>query len=126
MVKTRKMVLDKLALQNVKEEVLEEQVIENYKRLMNSYFDQKKLIPKENLIDLKYEDLVSDPIKEVEKIYSKLKLPGLKDALPEMHKYLKTKSDYKPDVYSIDKKILQRVENNWDFAIKKYNYKPPK
>ena len=73
MVKTRKKVLDKLALQDVKEEVFEEQVIENYKRLMNSYFDQKKLIPKENLIDLKYEDLVSDPIKEVEKIYSKLK-----------------------------------------------------
>ena len=126
MIKTRKKVLDILALQNVNKEESEEQVIENYIRLLNSYFEQKKLIPKENLVDIKYEDLVSDPKKQVEKIYTKFKLDGLKEASPKMNKYLESKSDYRPDSYLIDKKILQRVEDNWDFAIKKYNYKPPK
>ena len=52
-------VLDKLALQNATEEEIEKQVIKNYIRLMNSYFEQKKHIPKDNLIEIRYEDLIS-------------------------------------------------------------------
>ena len=42
--KMRKRVLDKLALQNAKQEEIEKQVIENYKRLMKSYFKQKRAL----------------------------------------------------------------------------------
>ena len=125
-IKMRNRVLDKLALQKASEEEIEKQIIENYKRLMNSYFEQEKQIPKNKLIGIKYEDLVSDPIKQVKMIYSKLKLPGLKNALPEMQKYLERQKDYKTNVYSIDKKIIERVKNNWNFTIERWGYKPPK
>jgi hypothetical protein len=77
-IKMRNRVLDKLALQNANKEEIEKQVIENYKRLMKSYFEQKELIPKANLVEIRYEDLVRDPIKRVRQIYSKLQLPGSK------------------------------------------------
>ena len=125
-IKMRNRVLDKLALQEGNEEEIEKQVIENYKRLMNSYFEQKKLIPKDRLIEIRYEDLVSDPIKQVKHIYSKLKLTGFEKALPGMMKYLERKKDYKTNVYKIDKKIIQHVKNNWSFTIKRWSYKPPK
>jgi len=125
-VKMRNNVLDKLALQNASKEEIEKQVIENYKRLMKSYFEQEKQIPKEKIVDVRYEDLVSNPIKQVKKIYSKLKLPGLNDALPGMKKYLERQKDYKTNVYTIDKKIIQRVKNNWNFTIESWGYKPPK
>ena len=92
---------------------------------MKSYFEQVKLIPKDRLVDIKYEDLVADPMKEVKKIYSKLKIPGLEKAIPGMMKYLESKKDYKVNVYSIDKKILKRVKENWSFTIDLWNYKPP-
>ena len=125
-VKMRNRVLDKLALQNVKKEEIEKQVIENYIRVMNSYFEQVKLIPKERIVDVKYEDLVKDPIKEVSKIYSKLKIPGLKKALPGMNKYLDSKKDYKVNVYKIDEKIIKHIYDKWKFTIDKWGYKPPK
>lgn len=124
-VKMRNRVLDKLALQNESKEELEKQVIDYYIKLMESYFEQEKLIPKENLVNIKYEDLVKNPLKEVEEIYSKLKITGLKKALPEMQKYLDKKADYKVNVYSIDKEILKRVKDNWSFTIDKWGYSPP-
>jgi hypothetical protein len=124
-VKMRKNVLDKLALQDASKEEIEKQVIDNYIRVMNTYFKQKKLIPKNKLVDAKYEDLVKDPIKQVKKIYTNLNLKGFKNALPEMKKYLEKQKDYKTNIYKIDKKILKHIYNNWKFTINKWNYKQP-
>ncbi|KYK31764.1 MAG: hypothetical protein AYK22_07785 [Thermoplasmatales archaeon SG8-52-3] len=125
-IKMRNKVLDKLSLQNSSKDEIEKQVIENYKRLMKSYFEQEKLIPKNKIVDIRYEDLVKEPIKQIEKIYSILKLPGLTNALPEMQKYLERQKDYKTNVYKIDKKIIERVKNNWNFTIERWGYQPPK
>lgn len=124
-IKMRNRVLDKLALQNSKKEDIEKQVVENYKRLMKSFFEQKKLISKDKIVDIKYEDLVSSPLKQVKKIYKKLDLPGLDNALPEMEKYLERQKDYKTNVYKIDNKVLKQVQKEWDFTINMWKYKPP-
>jgi hypothetical protein len=124
--KMRKNVLDKLALQHASEEELEQQVTENYIRLMKSYFEQKEQIQKDKLVEIKYEDLTSNPIEQVKKIYSTLKLPGFEDALPEMKKYLEKQSKYKTNVYTIDEKIVNHVNKNWKFAIDRWRYTPPK
>ena len=124
-VKMRNNVLKKLALQKGDKEVIEKQVVENYKRLMKGFFEQEKLIPSKNYVEISYEELVKDPIKQVRKIYSKLKLPGFKKALPGMNEYLESKKDYKVNVYKIDEKIIKHVEKEWAFTIKRWGYKPP-
>jgi len=123
--KMRQNVLNKLALQNASEEEIEQQVIKNYIRLMGSYFEQKEKIQKGKLVEIKYEDLISNPIKQVKKIYSTLKLPDFEDALPKMKKYLEKQSDYKTNVYAIDDKIVQHVNKNWKFTIDRWKYTPP-
>jgi hypothetical protein len=124
-IKMRNKVLDKLALQDGNKEDIEKQVIENYKRLMNGYFEQKKLIPKNNLIELRYEDLVKNPVEQVKLIYKSLNLKDLNSALPEMNKYLERKKDYKTNVYKIDDKIINHVKDNWSFTINKWKYNSP-
>jgi hypothetical protein len=123
--KMRNKVLDKLALQKGDKVEIEKQVINNYKRLMKSYFEQKKLIPKQNLIEIRYEDLVKEPMKQVEQIYKTLKIHGFKNAIPGMLKYLDRKKDYKTNVYKIDDKIIKRVKDNWSFTIDLWGYSPP-
>jgi hypothetical protein len=124
--KMRHNVLDKLALQNASEDEIEQQVLQNYIRLMNSYFEQKETIKKGNFVEIKYEDLIADPVKQVKQIYSTLKLPGFKDALPEMQKYLEKQSEYKTNVYAIDDEIVNHVKENWKFTIDRWRYTPPK
>jgi len=125
-IKMRNRVLDKLALQDADKDEIEKQVVDNYIRVMKSYFEQLKLIPKDRIVDVKYEDLVKDPIKQVSNIYSKLKISGLKNALPGMNQYLDSKKDYKVNVYKIDKKIIKHIYDKWKFTIDMWGYKPPK
>lgn len=123
--KMRQNVLDKLALQHASQEEIEQQIIKNYIRLMNSYFDQYEQIQNDKRVEIKYEDLISNPIEQVEYIYKTLKLPGFEDALPKMKKYLEKQSDYKTNVYAIDDKIIQHVNKNWKFTIDRWKYIPP-
>jgi len=120
----RQNVLDKLALQNTVQEEIEQQVIKNYIRLMSSFFEQQEKIQKDKFVEIKYEDLISNPVEQVKKIYSTLKLPDFEDALPNMKKYLEKQSDYKTNVYMIDDKIVQYVNKNWKFTIDRWKYTP--
>ena len=124
--KMRNRVLDKLALQDADKGEIETQVINNYTRIMESYFDQQKSIPENRFAEVRYEDLVSDPLGQVNKIYKKLGLSGLKSALPEMMKYLDKQKDYKTNLYRIDESIIQKIQNKWGFTINLWNYRPPK
>ncbi len=125
-IKMRKNVLGTLALQDASMEDIEQQAIQNYIRTMRSYFEQKEKIPSENLLEIKYEDLVANPIQQLQIIYSQLKLPGIENALPWMKKYLERQSAYKTNKYTIDDKIIERVKKNWGFTINLWRYQPPK
>lgn len=124
--KMRLRVLDKLALQEASEDDIEQQVIENYKRLMQSFFEQKKHIPKNNFVEIRYEDLISDPIQQVQHIYETLKIPSLETALPKMQNYVEHQSNYKTNVYTIDDHIIRHVDDHWKFTIDQWRYTPPK
>ncbi len=125
MVKMRNNVPRKLALQKYDKEVIEQQVINDYKRLMTAFFEQKKMIPLDNYVEISYEELVKNPLEQVKKIYKKLKLSGLEKGLPGMNRYLESKKDYKVNVYKIDEKVVQRVQEQWDVTIKPWGYEPP-
>jgi len=123
--KMRHNVLNQLALQDTSEDEIEKQVINNYVGLMKSFFEQKENLTKDHLIEIRYEDLIADPIAQVKLIYSQLKLPGLENALPQMMKYLEKQSKYKTNVYAIDKKIVEYVDKNWKFTIDHWGYSLP-
>lgn len=124
--KMRIRVLDKLALQDASEKEIEQQVISNYIRLMNSFFEQKEQIQPDRFVEVRYEELIQNPMKHLQFIYETLKIPGFETARPELMKYLERQSEYKTNVYSIDQKILQHVEKNWKFTIDRWGYTPPK
>lgn len=124
--KMRMNVLEKLALQDSSEDEIEKQVISNYIRLMNSFFEQKGQIQKDRFVEVKYENLIVDPMKHIQHIYEMLKIPGFDAAMPRMMKYLERQSEYKTNVYSIDERIVHHVDKNWKFTIDRWRYVPPK
>jgi hypothetical protein len=47
-----------------------------YEGLMRRFFQDRSLIPKGNLVEVRFEDLERDPLGEVARIYRMLDLPG--------------------------------------------------
>ena len=46
---------------------IEELILNLYAEIYNSYFIEKKLIPAGNLVEIKYEDFIENPIREIKK-----------------------------------------------------------
>jgi hypothetical protein len=112
-------------LQNTTEQQIIDMIFVLYRRLMTDYIDQKKLIPKENLYEVAYEDFETNPLDSVKDIYHKLNFGDWTKAEPYLKKYLGDNRDYKKNKYKISQKELDRLLDEWSFVFDEYHYKVP-
>jgi len=111
-----------LRLQNISDEQLESNILEIYRRLFYKFEEQKVHIPKENLIEVKFEDFEHEPMEMTEAIYQQLDLPGFTKSKDQIFKYIHSKDGYSKNHYKIDDHIVKLVEDNWGMALKAWHY----
>ena len=114
-----------LQFHSISDEELEENIFFVYREIMKHYFKERHHIPKENLYEIAFEDLEMDPVNELEKIYTHLNIPGFKKAIPNFESFSRSSKGYKKNVHKNSKKNLDRIINEWGFAMKELNYKVP-
>ncbi|MDF9829868.1 sulfotransferase [Parabacteroides sp. PF5-6] len=111
-----------LQLQHISPEELEANIIEVYRRLYYKYEEEKHLIPKENLVEIKFEDFEADAFAMTRDIYTQLQLPGFDAAQADIEKYLGKKKGYKKNQYQYEDRTVQLVEEHWNMALREWNY----
>ena len=117
--------MENFMFQNVSGELIEESIIKIYNDMMKCYFNEKKLIPEGNLVEVKFEDLEVDAIVQLKMIYDTLNLPGFNRNESKFQTYLNQQKNYTKNKFSLTKRTKKMVEKNWGFAINKWNYKIP-
>ena len=115
-------ILPIFSFQNVDKEKLDKSIIDIYKKLYKKYFEEKKLIPKENLIEIKYEEFIKDPVEILEKIYKKFNIKNFEKAKPLFESYTKKHVNYERNHYKIEEKTKEKIFKEWEFAFKKFDY----
>ena len=118
-------VIPTLSFQKITEDEIGKIILDVYERLLKDYLATRHLIPKNRLIEVRYEELRADPAGEIEKIYHVLDLGDVQEALPTLHDYLKEQKAHHPDKYQLTKKELDTILNRWDFALKEWGYDVP-
>ena len=102
-----------------------EDVFQTYESCFRTYERDRLLVPKENLHEVRFEDLEADPLGVMQKMYSGLGLDGfegLKTALePQMESFRK----YKKNKFNDDPEVMQRIYQRLKFAFDRYGYSPP-
>jgi len=83
-----------ITLQDYDRGHLDREIIRLYKLLHEKYDEDKLLIPEGQLVEVDFQELENDKLKEVARIYKELGLKGFNEALPAMKKYLETISGY--------------------------------
>lgn len=86
-------------------------LIELFKLLQKQYEQDKKLIPKGQLVEIQFEHFENHKLEEVERIYSSLGIDGFDQALPYMKKYLDEIGNYKRGVHDLDKDFIKMVDS---------------
>ncbi len=102
---------------------IHKRIITTYKRVYESYFNQVNLIPKENFIDVSFEDLENNPFKVIENIYSSLNIPDFDKMKPNLEKHLKSIGKYKKNNYTeIKEEYKKDIYNQWGKCFSEWNY----
>lgn len=111
-----------LKLEDISNEEIEKNILSIYAKLYHKYEADKQYIPEGNLIEVKFEDFEADALAMTENIYQKLSIPGFEEAREAIEKYVGGKKGYKKNKYKYDDRTVQLVQDNWDFALKQWDY----
>lgn len=114
-----------LALQRYDNVPLDELILESYPRQMQALLDDVGPAPAGTIVHVRFEDFEQAPMREIERIYDTLGLPGIEQAHPRFDAYLKSIRDYRKNVYTIDPKIMQMIDTHWASQVKYWGYAPP-
>jgi hypothetical protein len=101
---------------------LEEYVFATFNRLYRKLEEGIPLIPPGRFHQVRYEDLVHDPIGEMEKLYDQLGLGEFEEYVPRLKEYLADNAGYETNRYELT--LQQRVEiaRRWGPIIRRYGY----
>jgi hypothetical protein len=118
-----KVVLPRSQLQKIQWEQVEDNILKFYIKLMTKFLAERHLIPSQNLIEIKFEDLESNPLETIRAIYAHLQLPPFGETEKYVKRYLNTVANYRKNQYRLTTDVINRVNQNWDFAFKIWGYK---
>jgi len=102
---------------------LDDYVLDMFQRLTESYEEDRHLIPKDRLVELRYEDLVKDPLATMRNLYARLGLGDFAAAEPPMQAYLDAQQEHRVSEYEMPKALRQRIVERLGPFIDRFGYR---
>ena len=94
--------------------------------MYNDYFNQYKLIPKNNLMEVKFDDFKENPLDTLKNIYDKFSITTFHGSEENFMNYIDENSSHKINTYKIKKDRLLEIKSEFSVIIKKLKYSIPK
>jgi hypothetical protein len=91
-------------------------------RMYVGFEKQRSQIVPSSMVDLKYEDLVRDPLGEVERIYRELKLGDFEPVREKLAAYVSAHKNYQPNVHELDAETKAEIRRRWGAYMERYGY----
>ena len=113
---------DLQALQRPRYDGLPEYVFSSFERMYRAFSEQKHRIPTENFCELRYEDLVRDPLAQMETIYDHLQLGDFEPARPRIEAYMQSQKDYQTNRHQISPETMAEISRRWGPFMRQYGY----
>jgi omega-hydroxy-beta-dihydromenaquinone-9 sulfotransferase len=110
------------ALQKPRYEGLEEYVFSNFERMYAAFERDRALIPPERLFEVRYEDLIGDPVARMQELYAHLKLGEFELLLPKLREYFKDQQDYRTGSYQISDELREQIDRRWGPHMQRWGY----
>lgn len=100
-------------------------ILDSYAAMMRQFLEDRASIPAGNLAEVRFEELERSPMRELERLYDELSLPGWTAAREPIADYLGTLSSYRKNAHDIDQETIDAVDRAWGFAVEEWGYRPP-
>jgi len=120
-----KAVLPALQFQASDDRLVKKIVLDTYVSLMEDLFEQQASVPRQNWIDLRFEDFKNDPLAGIGRIYRQFGLKSFGTAEQNILSYLDKIGDHQLNQYQISREDFDQVMDRLGFAMEKLKYYLP-
>ncbi len=117
--------LDMYSFESASSEQIEKFVLAAYLIHEEAIAEGIREIPPENVARVRYEDLVADPLREMKRIYSELKLSGFEDAQPALQQYIASVAGHQRNRLVLSPAQKNSVDEMWGALIREKGYSWP-
>lgn len=101
---------------------LEQYVFDNFLHMYEKLEESRPLVAPSHFYELRYEDLVKDPIEQVRAIYEHLELGDFAEVLPQLKQYLAGSATYTTNRYTLSSELRDAITQRWGHVIRRYGY----
>ena len=106
---------------------LEEYVFTTFTHLYERLEAGKQLIRPDRFFEVRYEDLIRDPVGHMRRLYEQIGLDGFEQMLPKIERYRAEHVAYQTNRYKpLDPKLQEEITDRWGEVIRQYGYERPK
>lgn len=92
--------------------------------MYTAYFEQRTELPANQLVEVKFEELVADPVAEMNRVYEQLEMGEFDQVKPAVEQYFQSKKDHKTNPFSLDPTLQMEIDNNWHQYMEAFGYDP--
>jgi hypothetical protein len=109
-------------LQIPKLEGIEEYVFNTFSHMYERLEATRHLVPQGRFFEVRYEDLVADPLANMRRLYESLDLGDFERVRPRIERYVAEKHGYKTNRYKLDPALRDEIGRRWGRRIAQYGY----
>ncbi len=102
-----------MGLQVTQFEGLEEQIFERFEHMYKVFEASRARIDPANFHEVRYEDLVADPVGQMRAIYENLDLGDFEEVLPALEQRAVAMADYKTNRFELDPSLREKISSNF-------------
>ena len=110
-------------LQAVSDDVwLGPSVIDSLRRMYDAYLEDRQLLGRDQLVELRYEDLADDPKSLVRDLYDRLQLGDIAPAEAAIDAHLADVKSYRTNRHALDEPTREMVRREWARYFEEFGY----
>ena len=101
---------------------MQEHILETFVHMFDRLEEGKRLIPRGRFHELRYEDLVQDPVGQLRTLYSALDLGDFEPARPHIEAHVASLKGYETNRYVLTAAEREVITERWGNVIRRYGY----
>ncbi|HLJ91647.1 MAG TPA: sulfotransferase [Gemmataceae bacterium] len=101
---------------------LEEYVFTTFQRMYEALERDRQLVRPSRFHELRYEDLVRDPIGQMQALYDQLELGEFEKLRPRLQDYAARTAGYETNRYTLTPQLREEIGRRWGKVIRQYGY----
>jgi hypothetical protein len=110
------------AFQLPHEKNLDEYVFTAFERMYGGFERQRATVPANRLCDLRYEDLIQDPVSAIRRVYEQLDLGDFEPVRHKIAKSMDERRGHRTNQHDIDDELRGQINQRWGAYFRKYGY----